>query len=845
LINKKLDFLKHKKYYILPYFILTIFLIFYLFFDFLFTFALTIKFTIVAKKNSEKKQSSNKSTASNKSKNQSDYKLKGKNLVIVESPAKAKTIEKYLGDDFTVLSSFGHIRDLPKGELGVNVDKNFEPKYIVIKGKEKVINQLNTASKQSEIVWLATDEDREGEAISWHLAEALEIPDQKLRRITFHEITKSAIEEAIKNPRNIDYNLVDAQQARRILDRLVGYELSPILWKKIAKNLSAGRVQSVGLRLIVERDREIEGFIPEESYKVTGKFNLIDNPDILLSAELNHQFKKEKEALDFLEQSKDAIFTISDIEQHPAKRTPPPPFITSTLQQEAAKQIGLSVSQTMHLAQELYESGLITYMRTDSVTLSNFALNAAKEFINSNYGEKYYKRRQYKTKSKGAQEAHEAIRPTDLSRPTIDASGQIKRLYELIWRRTIASQMADAEFIRATITIASNVSKYLFLAKSETLTFDGYLKIYQEKDNVEDDDDTQAASKIDISLFKVGDHLNYKEISAKQSFTNPPYHYNEAALVKKLEELGIGRPSTYATIITTIQQRDYVEKKTIPAQERDIKIFTLDNSKKIKITEKKEKFGGEKQKLISTELGRVVTDFLIKYFADIMDYNFTADIEERFDKIATGDEQWQKMLADFYKNFHPKVEDVTQTSDKQHISKLLGVDPKTNKNVYITYTKHGMALQLGDYTDNEKPIYASISKKQKVDFNEITLEEALKYFELPKELGEYEGDKVIVNVGRYGPYVLYKNKFYSIKNLDKPLTDFTLDEAIKIISQPNGLIKTISEKPLIQIFVGRYGPYIKTEDGNVPIPKGMSIDNLSENDVKELIEKHKAKKSKK
>ncbi len=799
---------------------------------------------IVAKKSSEKKQSSKKSTANNKSKNQSEYKLKGKNLVIVESPAKAKTIEKYLGNDFTVLSSFGHIRDLPKGGLGVNVEKNFEPTYTIIKGKEKVINQLSAATKQSELVWLATDEDREGEAISWHLAEALDIPDDKLRRITFHEITKSAIEEAIKNPRNIDYNLVNAQQARRILDRLVGYELSPILWKKIAKNLSAGRVQSVGLRLIVERDREIEDFVSDEAYKVTGKFSLVDNPEILLSAELNHQFKKEKEAIEFLEKSKDAIFTISNIEERPAKRTPPPPFITSTLQQEAAKQLGLTVSQTMNLAQQLYESGLITYMRTDSVTLSNYALNAAKEFITNNFGDKYYKRRQYKTKSKGAQEAHEAIRPTDLSKTTIDATGQLKRLYELIWRRAIASQMADAEFIRATITIASSTSKYLFLAKSETLTFDGYLKIYQEKDN-DEDDDTLATAKIDISLFNVGDKLNYKEISAKQSFTNPPYHYNEAALVKKLEELGIGRPSTYATIITTIQQRDYVEKKTIPAQERDIKILTLDSSKKIKTIEKKEKFGGEKQKLISTELGRVVTDFLIKYFPDIMDYNFTADIEERFDKIAAGDEQWQKMLSDFYKTFHPKVEDVTQTSDKQHISRLIGVDPKTKKNVYITYTKHGMALQLGDYTDNEKPIYASINKKQNVDFNAITLEDALKFFELPKELGEYEGNKVIVNVGRYGPYVLYKDKFYSIKNLDKPLTDFTLDEAIKIITQPNGLIKTISEKPLIQIWVGRYGPYIKTDTGNVPIPKGTDIEKISEKEINELIEKHKTKKSKK
>lgn len=798
----------------------------------------------MAKKSSEKKQSSNKSTANQKTKKQPEYNLKGKNLVIVESPAKAKTIEKYLGKDFTVLSSFGHIRDLPKGGLGVNVEKNFEPTYIIIKGKEKVINQLSAATKQSELVWLATDEDREGEAISWHLAEALDIPDDKLRRITFHEITKSAIEEAIKNPRNIDYNLVNAQQARRILDRLVGYELSPILWKKIAKNLSAGRVQSVGLRLIVERDREIEDFVSDAAYKVTGKFNLVDKPEILLSAELNHQFKEEKEAIEFLEKSKDAIFTISNIEERPAKRTPPPPFITSTLQQEAAKQLGLTVSQTMNLAQQLYESGLITYMRTDSVTLSNYALNAAKEFINNNYGDKYYKRRQYKTKSKGAQEAHEAIRPTDLSKATLDATGQLKRLYELIWHRTIASQMADAEFIRATITIASNANKYLFLSKSETLTFDGYLKIYQEKDN-DEDEDTIATAKIDISLFNVGDKLNYKEISAKQSFTNPPYHYNEAALVKKLEELGIGRPSTYATIITTIQQRDYVEKKTIPAQERDIKILTLDSSKKIKTTEKKEKFGGEKQKLISTELGRVVTDFLIKYFPDIMDYNFTADIEERFDKIAAGDEQWQKMLSDFYKTFHPKVEDVTQTSDKQHISRLIGVDPKTKKNVYITYTKHGMALQLGDYTDDEKPIYTSINKKQNVDFNAITLEEALKFFELPKELGEYEGNKVIVNVGRYGPYVLYKDKFYSIKNLDKPLTDLTLDEAIKIITQPNGLIKTISEKPLIQIWVGRYGPYIKTDTGNVPIPKGSDIEKISEKEINELIEKHKTKKSKK
>ncbi|MFA7608311.1 MAG: type I DNA topoisomerase [Bacteroidales bacterium] len=797
----------------------------------------------MAKQSKEEKKEKKSSTSKKTTNKSSTYTLKGKNLVIVESPAKAKTIEKYLGSDFTVLSSFGHIRDLPKGELGVDVEKNFEPKYVIIKGKEKVINQLSAASNQSELVWLATDEDREGEAISWHLAEALEIPEDKLKRITFHEITKSAIEEAIKNPRGIDYNLVNAQQARRILDRLVGYELSPVLWRKIAKNLSAGRVQSVGLRLIVERDREIERFVAEESYKISGNFFLLEKPDILLSAELNHEFKKEKDALNFLEKSKNAIFTIKDIKQHPAKRTPPPPFITSTLQQEAAKQLRFSVSQTMNIAQQLYEAGLITYMRTDSVTLSNLALNAAKEFITKNYGEKYYKRRQYKNKVKGAQEAHEAIRPTDLSKSTIEATQQMKRFYELIWRRTIASQMSDAEFIRATISIASDQNKHLFLAKSESLVFDGYLKIYQEKDD--DDDVKEITSAIDISKFKIDDRLDFKDITAKQSFTNPPYHYNEAALVKKLEELGIGRPSTYATIITTIQQRDYVDKRSIPAKERNIKIYTLDNSKKIKDTEKKEKYGGEKQKLISTELGKVVTDFLMKHFPDIMDYNFTAEIEERFDKIALGQEEWQDMLRDFYKDFHPKVLEAIETSSKQHISRLLGVDPKTNKNVYITYTKHGMALQLGDYTDNEKPSYVSINKRQNIDFNKITLEEALKFFELPKELGDYQGSKVVVNIGRYGPYVLYKDKFYSIKKLDKPLTEFTLDEAIEIIKQPTGLIKTISEKPLIQLLIGRYGPYIKTDDGNIPIPKGTDINTITDDEIKFIIENHKTKKNKK
>ena len=494
----------------------------------------------------------------------------------------------------------------------------------------------------------------------------------------------------------------------------------------------------------------------------------------------------------------------------------------------------------MNIAQQLYEAGLITYMRTDSVTLSNLALNAAKEFITKNYGEKYYKRRQYKNKVKGAQEAHEAIRPTDLSKSTIEATQQMKRLYELIWRRTIASQMSDAEFIRATISIASDQNKHLFLAKSETLTFDGYLKIYQEKDD--DDDVKEITSAIDISKFKIDDRLDFKDITAKQSFTNPPYHYNEAALVKKLEELGIGRPSTYATIITTIQQRDYVDKRSIPAKERNIKIYTLDNSKKIKDTEKKEKYGGEKQKLISTELGKVVTDFLMKHFPDIMDYNFTAEIEERFDKIALGQEEWQDMLRDFYKDFHPKVLEAIETSSKQHISRLLGVDPKTNKNVYITYTKHGMALQLGDYTDNEKPSYVSINKRQNIDFNKITLEEALKFFELPKELGDYQGSKVVVNIGRYGPYVLYKDKFYSIKKLDKPLTEFTLDEAIEIIKQPTGLIKTISEKPLIQLLIGRYGPYIKTDDGNIPIPKGTDINTITDDEIKFIIENHKTKK---
>lgn len=744
-----------------------------------------------------------------------------KNLVIVESPAKAKTIEGYLGKEYLVASSFGHIRDLEKKNKGVDIENNFKPLYKIPEDKIKVVTDLKKLVKKAEIVWLATDEDREGEAISWHLKEALELKDEKIKRIVFGEITKSAILNAIKNPRKIDYNLVDAQQARRILDRLVGFEVSGILWRKIKSKLSAGRVQSVAVRLIVEREREIDSFVPESRYKVIANFIVEDEKGnkTNLKAELARFLPTEKEAEDFLRKCSVADFIVESVEKKPVKRSPAAPFTTSTLQQEAARKLRYSVSRTMLLAQRLYESGKITYMRTDSVSLSDFALNAAEQTINNEYGKDYHHKRQFKTQSKSAQEAHEAIRPTDFNHQKVSGSKEEQALYELIWKRAIASQMSDADIERTTVKIKITGIKDFLTAKGEVIKFDGFLKVY-----FEDTDDENSENGFDAILppLKEGQKLDMKEVVATERFTRPSPRYTEASLVKKLEELGIGRPSTYAPTISTIQKRGYVNKDERTGTKREYKVLTLNKKKIISSEVKTEIFGADKGKLFPSDIAMLVTDFLIQHFFQIMDYQFTARIEDELDEIAEGKMSYHKMLKDFYHPFHKKVEHTTENSERVNGERILGVDPKTKKTVSVRIARFGPVAQLTDPNDPDaKPDYAGLRKNQKLE--QITLEEALELFNLPRVVGLFEDKEIVAAIGRFGPYLRHDGKFYSLKKDYDPYT-ISEEEAINVIeakrvSDSEKIIKVFDEDPSYQILNGRWGPYLKAGKKNVKLPK--------------------------
>ncbi len=753
-----------------------------------------------------------------------------KNLVIVESPAKAKTIEGFLGKDFTVKSSFGHVRDLVKKGLGVNIENRFEPTYEVSPDKEKVVAELKKLAKGAEMVWLATDEDREGEAISWHLFETLNLEQNRTKRIVFHEITKPAILKAIQNPRSIDKNLVDAQQARRILDRLVGFELSPILWKKVRPSLSAGRVQSVAVRLIVEREREIQNFTSTSAYKVVALFQV---GNAVLKAELDKRFATKEEAEAFLNKCKGADFTISSLETKPAKRSPAAPFTTSTLQQEAARKLGFSVAQTMVVAQKLYEAGKITYMRTDSVNLSETAMTQANQAIHNNYGDKYYQPRQYKTKSKGAQEAHEAIRPTYIENQNVDGERNEQRLYDLIWKRTIASQMADAELEKTTAKINISGTSELFVAQGEVLKFDGFLKVYLEGTDEENEEDNSAM----LPPMKTGDKLNINEITATERFTHHPPRYTEASLVKKLEELGIGRPSTYAPTISTVQKRNYVEKTDREGTPRNYHVLTL-VAQQLKHEVKTENTGAEKAKMFPTDIGMVVNDFLLQYFPDIMDFHFTARVEEEFDEIAEGKIDWTHMLKDFYNPFHKDVEKTIDNSERASGERLLGVEPVSGKNVYVRIGRYGPLAQIGEgNNEEEKPRFASLRPNQRMET--ISLDEALTLFRLPRVVGEFEGKEVKVNIGRFGPYILHNNAFTSLKKEDDPF-EVSLDRCTELIeakrkSDAERIIKTYDENPDLQVLNGRWGPYIALGKTNFKIPKSAEAAKLSFADIVQLI----------
>ena len=745
-----------------------------------------------------------------------------KNLVIVESPAKAKTIEKFLGDDFKVMSSYGHIRDLKKKELSIDID-SLTPDYEIPVEKEKVVKELKQSAKQAEKVWLASDEDREGEAISWHLCEVLGLDEKKTNRIVFHEITKPAILEAIKNPRHLDMNLVNAQQARRVLDRIVGFKLSPVLWRKVKPSLSAGRVQSVAVRLIVEREREIKSFKSEEFYRVYGTF-AITNPDGSMSevkAEVPTRFKTHDEVMAFLEQCEKSTFTVEQISKKPLRRSPAPPFTTSTLQQEAARKLGFTVSQTMMVAQHLYENGAITYMRTDSVNLSALCLKASKEEIVKAWGEQYSKTRQYHTQSKGAQEAHEAIRPTDMAKSSIEGNSQEKRLYELIWKRTTASQMADAEIEKTTVNISVSGCDEMFVAGGEVIKFDGFIKVYHESTDEEMEREDDGMHLLPPMLE--GQTLTRREISAIQRFTQCPMRYNEASLVHKLEELGIGRPSTYAPTISTIQQREYVHKGDKKGEERTYTIDTL-KGKQITQTKRAEMAGSDKGKLLPTDIGIVVNEFLMQYFPAIMDYNFTAKVEQKFDEIAEGTEQWTDMMKEFYSNFEPEVEK-TMNIRAEHKAgeRELGKDPKSGKPVFVKIGRFGPVVQIGTADDEEKPQFAQLPTEMSME--SITLEEAMELFKLPRQVGKYEGTPITIGAGRFGPYVLHNKKYVSLPKGADPLT-ITLEEAIKLIEEKRQEevkrhLKKYDEDPKLEVLNGRYGPYIAYDGKNYRLPKNL------------------------
>lgn len=762
-----------------------------------------------------------------------------KNLVIVESPAKAKTIEKYLGADYKVMSSYGHIRDLKKKDFGVDL-KTFEPQYEIPADKRKVVTELRAQAKKSEAVWLASDEDREGEAISWHLAEVLGLDPKETRRIVFHEITKPAILSAIEHPRHIDLNLVDAQQARRVLDRLVGFKLSPVLWRKVRPSLSAGRVQSVAVRLIVEREREIQQFKPESSYRVTAVFEVpASNGSItLLKAELNKRFATRDEAQAFLEKCKEATFTIDAITTRPTKRNPAPPFTTSTLQQEAARKLGFPVAVTMRVAQSLYESGLITYMRTDSMNLSDLCLNSCGPVISSLMGDEYHQRRTYHTHSKGAQEAHEAIRPTDMNRQTIEGDTREQRLYELIWKRTIACQMADAKLERTTVNIAVSETDEMFQATGEVVRFDGFLRVYRESQG--DDENAYADESKLLPPMNEGETLQRREVVAQQRFSQQPARYTEASLVHKMEELGIGRPSTYAPTISTIQNREYVVKGDAEGTPRSYDQLTL-QSDTISETTQSENVGSNRGKLVPTDIGLVVNDFLMEYFPEIMDYNFTANVEKQFDEVAEGKENWTEMISNFYQDFEPQVERTLNEKTEHRVGEReLGVDPKSGKPVSVKIGRFGPVVQMGTPSDDEKPQFANLTKGQSIET--ITLEEALELFKLPRTLGELEGQVVKANVGRFGPYVQLGKLFVSIPKGEDPM-DITLERAAELIQEKRlkeeqSHLKLFDEDPDLEVRAGRWGPYIAYKGKNYKLPKSDAerATELTYDECKKIIE---------
>lgn len=742
------------------------------------------------------------------------------NLVIVESPAKAKTIEKFLGKDYKVMSSYGHIRDLKKKEISIDM-KSLEPEYEIPEEKRKLVAELKSNAKKAKKVWLASDEDREGEAISWHLCEVLGLDEKNTNRIVFHEITKNAILKAIENPRHLDMNLANAQQARRMLDRLVGFNLSPVLWRKVKPSLSAGRVQSVAVRLIVEREREIQAFKAEPYFRVTALFKA-DGTDI--KAELDRRFATHEEALAFLEKCKDARFTIGTIQKKPLRRTPAPPFTTSTLQQEAARKLGFTVSQTMMVAQRLYENGYITYMRTDSVNLSSLCIGTAKETVTALYGEKYSKSRNYTTHSKGAQEAHEAIRPTYMDKQEVEGSQQERRLYDLIWKRTAATQMADAELEKTVVEINVTGCEEIFVATGEVVTFDGFLKVYRESDGDNDNDrEKREDSTLMPATMKEGDTLERKEITATERYSQGPLRYTEASLVHKMEELGIGRPSTYAPTISTIQQREYVTKGDKKGEEREYTIDTL-NTKGISTKTKKEMAGSEKGKLLPTDIGTVVNDFLMEFFPGIMDYNFTANVEKKFDAIAEGEEDWHQMLREFYKDFAPTVETTIKArSEHKAGERILGEEPGSGKTVSVKIGRYGPVVQIGTADDKDKPRFAQLPKEFSIET--ITLEEALELFRLPRTVGQYEDKDVVIGAGRFGPYVLHDKKYVSIPKDKNPLS-ITLEEAVELISESRKAerqrhIKTFAEDPKLEVMNGRYGPYIAYDGKNFRLPKAL------------------------
>jgi DNA topoisomerase-1 len=757
-----------------------------------------------------------------------------KNLVIVESPAKAKTIEKFLGKDFKVESSFGHIADLPSKELGVDVDNDFKPKYIVDKDKEALVKKLRDLAKKADTIWLASDEDREGEAISWHLAEELGLDKEKTKRIVFNSVTKSAIQKAIENPREINYNLVNAQQARRVLDRLVGYQLSPVLWKKIKPGLSAGRVQSVAVRLIVERERDIEAFTPEGAFKISAEFKT--GSGSVFTAKVGKSFSTKEEANSFLEKNIGAGFSVGKLDKKPAKKSPSAPFTTSTLQQEASRKLYFSVGRTMQVAQRLYEAGLITYMRTDSVNLSSEAITSAKDAIIKNYGEKYSNTRSFTGKSKGAQEAHEAIRPTEMGNQSPSLERDQSKLYDLIWKRTIASQMSDAQLERTNVKIQADKHDLEFTANGEVIKFDGFLKVYMEG---VDDEDLAEEQEGMLPAMKVGEALHNNYIAATERFSRPPYRFTEATLVKKLEELGIGRPSTYAPTISTILNRGYVEKGTVEGSERKYAQLVLEAGS-IKEKGLSEMVGSEKGKMVPTDIGMIVTDFLVANFATILDYNFTAKVEQNFDEIASGEEDWKKMMKNFYKDFHPNVLDVEENADRASGERILGKDPKSGKQVSVRLGRFGPMVQVGTVDDEEKPTFASLLPDQSL--NTITYEQAMDLFKLPRKLGVYEGEEVEANVGRFGPYVKFGKKFISMEKEDDPM-EIVMDRAIELI-----IAKQKADAPVaeyegkgVQKGTGRFGPFIKWDGMFINVNKKYDFDNLSQEDIVELIEVKKQK----